>query len=410
LKLLVCRRAGTCNAWFRCGVHAEHFAGCGAGVVLIGCPVRGSLVSGPRIDYCDKISKLFVAILSSVVISTSAFAGELTVTGSANASYAINGGQGNDNDKGLGISNELKFAASGELDNGFTWNYFMELDGNDGGAHDNDDSQLAIGMGDMGTLKINDSEGGLSTETGFGIGAVGVGQDFAAPAAFAGHDTDVSGSGNIEYNTAADILPFGIGAKFAYVPNNSDGDNNSYKNSGTENTAGATGDSNMMYQLTASPIDGLNIGADYITSENTTGTNVQEAEAGGWYANYALGNFKVGYGERHSAPGIDGAARINAGAYNYEMKQQGVELAVNDAFSVSYSKEESTRKSYGAAVNAAAGASPFTRTSISYELTSLQAAYDIGGATIGIANQEATNSGYAAGDATLTIVSLAMAF
>ena len=97
----------------------------------------------------NKITKLFVAILSSVVVSTSAFAGDLAMAGSANASYAINGGSANNNDKGLGISNELKFAASGELDNGFTWSYFMELDGNDGGAHDNDDTQLAIGMGGM---------------------------------------------------------------------------------------------------------------------------------------------------------------------------------------------------------------------------------------------------------------------
>ena len=51
----------------------------------------------------NKITKIFVAILSSVVISTSAFAGELAVTGSANASYAISGGSANDNDKGLGI-------------------------------------------------------------------------------------------------------------------------------------------------------------------------------------------------------------------------------------------------------------------------------------------------------------------
>ena len=43
----------------------------------------------------------------------------------------------------------------------------MELDGNDGGATITM-TQLAIGMGGMGTLKINDSEGGLSTETGFG--------------------------------------------------------------------------------------------------------------------------------------------------------------------------------------------------------------------------------------------------
>ena len=356
----------------------------------------------------NKITKLFVVVLSSLFVSAQAFAGELAVTGSAKASYAINGGQGNDNDKGLGITNELKFAATGELDNGFTWSYFMELDGNDGGAHDNDDTQLAIGMGDMGTLKINDSEGGLSTETKIGIGPLGVGDDFANTAKFVGNDIDVSGSGNIEYNTASDLLPFGLSAKVAYVPNNSDGDNNSYKSTGGENPAGNTGDSNMMYQLTASPVDGLNIGADYITSENTTGTVAQEQESGGWFANYALGNFKVGYGERYHAPGIND--KISAGAHSYELEQVGVELAINDALSVSYMTEESTRKSYGAAIAATAGNTPFTRTQITFESEYLQAAYDIGGATVGIASIESTNSGYAAGDANLTIVSLAMAF
>ena len=34
-------------------------------------------------------------------------------------------------------------------------------------------------MGDMGTIGIYDAEGGLSTETGYGIGAVGVGQNYA---------------------------------------------------------------------------------------------------------------------------------------------------------------------------------------------------------------------------------------
>ena len=37
--------------------------------------------------------------------------------------------------------------------------YQMELDPADGGAISNDDSQLVIGMGDMGTLGIFDREG-----------------------------------------------------------------------------------------------------------------------------------------------------------------------------------------------------------------------------------------------------------
>ena len=69
---------------------------------------------------------------------------------SAKASYLINGGGGNNDDVGLGITNELMFKASGELDNGFTWNYHTELDPNGGGTTDNDDTALVMGMGDMG--------------------------------------------------------------------------------------------------------------------------------------------------------------------------------------------------------------------------------------------------------------------
>ena len=177
-----------------------------------------------------KITKMFVVIASSLLMSVAAVAGELSVTGSAKASYLVNGGGSNNNDKGIGISNELKFSASGEMDNGYTWNYHMELDPNGGGTTDNDDSSLTINTNGMGTIGFFDSEGGLSVETAYGIGALGVGDDFANTDDMVGNDIDVSGSGNLEYNTAADMLPFGIGAKIAYVPNNSDGDNNSYKN------------------------------------------------------------------------------------------------------------------------------------------------------------------------------------
>ena len=355
------------------------------------------------------ITNKLVVLFSSLFLSANAFAGELNVTGSANASYVINGGSANNNDKGLGISNELKFAASGELDNGYTWSYFMELDGNDGGAHDNDDSQLKIGMGGMGTLYINDSEGGLSTEASMGIGAVGVGDDFANTADFVGNDVDVSGSGNIQYDAPADVLPFGITASIAYVPNNSDGDNNSYKNSGAENTAGGTGDSNTMYRITAAPIDGLSIGADYIDAGGTTGTNAQTAEAGGAYIAYQIGNFEVGYQERYSAPAI--GDKIGAGAHNYKMTGIGIEFAVNDALSISYLEEESERRSYGAAVDAAAGASPFTRTTIAFESDYVMVAYDVGGATLGLTNIESANSGYVSGASTTkTLATISMAF
>ena len=49
-------------------------------------------------------------------------------------------------------------------------------------------------------------------------------------------------------------------------------------------------------------IDGLNVAADYFTVSGVTGTNRQEEEAGGWAANYAIGNLEIGYKERYYAP------------------------------------------------------------------------------------------------------------
>ena len=208
------------------------------------------------------ILKTIAVLVSSSLISLSAVAGELSVTGSATATYVISGGKNNDN-KGIGISNELMFSASGELDNGYTWKYHTELDMADGGAASNDDTAIVFGLNDMGTLGIYDAEGGLSTETGYGIGAVGVGQDYANTMTRIGMGTDVSADPHIAYTTPADLLPFGISGSVGYAPNTEDGQGNSAKSTGGSQTVDADGTNATQYRLTAAPIDGLKVGADY---------------------------------------------------------------------------------------------------------------------------------------------------
>ena len=102
------------------------------------------------------ISKLLVGILFSALVMSPSFAGEMTVTGGATATYATNGDDASAG-KNLGISNELDFTASGELDNGYTWNYQVQLDGT---STANDDTRLEIGT-DLGTIGLYVSEGGL---------------------------------------------------------------------------------------------------------------------------------------------------------------------------------------------------------------------------------------------------------
>ena len=107
-------------------------------------------------------------MLSVVSMSAVAYAGSLGVSGTAKATYNIRSG-GVNMTKGLGITNELNFTASGELDNGFTWSYSMELDPDavaaDNGAAQNDDAKLTVGT-PVGTFGVFISEGGLDLEDG----------------------------------------------------------------------------------------------------------------------------------------------------------------------------------------------------------------------------------------------------
>jgi hypothetical protein len=344
-----------------------------------------------------KILKTIAVLVSSSLISLSAVAGELTVTGSANASYVVNGGLNNDN-KGLGISNELMFSASGELDNGFTWKYHTELDMADGGAASNDDTALVIGMGDMGTLGIYDAEGGLSTELAYGIGALGVGQDYANTMTRVGVGSDVSADPHIAYTTPAGLIPFGVQASIGYAPNTTDGQGNSFKSSGGVQATDADGTNATQYKVTAAPdmVPGLTLGADYYEVGNTTSALGQEKSAGTAYIKYAIGNWKLGYfdaylenavANKYGAAAADTATASNGDRYNFT--GIGAEFAVNDALSISYSQEK-----YERIDKTMTNVTTNAETTVEAEADYIQVAYNIGGATLGLALVDTDNSDY----------------
>ena len=348
-----------------------------------------------------KITKILLVVLSSISLSFAAVAGDLTITGAAKASYVIGGAEEHQG-KGIGVSNELNAIASGEMDNGWTWSYSTELDPADGGAATNDDSQLTLTMGDMGTIGFFDSEGGLSQELGYGIGALGTGTDFGNTMTVV-YGLDVSSHPNAQYHIPADLLPFGIAAKVGYAPNMTDGSGNSYKNEAPVNEPSVTGQNMTGYMLTAAPIDGLKIGADFHTTGGNSG--VQKAESGNAFAQYAMGNFKVGYNRGGVSVGIQDK---NGAITGYENTSFGIEMAVNDALSISYTDEDSERASNVAIVNAAAGG---VKTKVTSEMETFQVAYIFGGATVGVAIVDVANADYTAlKEEKKTIFSLAMDF
>ena len=350
-----------------------------------------------------KISKLLVGILFSALVMAPSYAGEMTVTGGATATYSI-GGDTTGSGKTLGISNELDFTASGELDNGYTWKYQVQLDGT---STANDDTRLEIGT-DMGKIGFYVSEGGMSKEL-HGVGALGPGFDYHSPAsgtsgAFqTGYDVD--GYSNIQYHTPADMLPFGITVGLGYVPDMNDTTLLSAKETNSNPASANKGKNLTMANVGLSPIDGLSLQGSIAQTSNETGVavSVEEGISANLGGKYTMGPVTVGYVEGGYQPAV-----ASGELTYYENTYMGIQFDVNDSISVSYNVDESD-KNVRAKVAVAATAG--TKTVTSMEQKSIQLAYTTGGATIGIAQADVDNSDYTAGkEESQTIVSLAIAF
>ena len=343
-------------------------------------------------------------MLSSVSLFASANAGELGVSGTAKATYNILSGQTNVS-KGIGITNELNFTASGELDNGYTWSYSMELDPDavaaDNGAAQNDDTKLTVST-PYGTFGVFVSEGGLDVEDAGSQSVYARPTDMGDPSATSDNYT-IDAYNNIQYHTPADMLPFGVTAKIAYATGL-----DAY---GSGNNAGAVitdadqgmGDSATEYQVKAAPIDGLTVGASYIEfSGSGTANTVQDPESGAYYATYATGPFSIGYSKAYKAPivgNLTAASTVETVDY-YDQTNMSVAYAASDNLSVSYEKETSEANYV---LN--------TTADVEQESTSVQIAYTMGGATLAVAHSSHDNVGYTdAANQDQTLFAITMAF
>ena len=356
------------------------------------------------------ITKLFLVIISAVSISATAIAGELTVTGGATATIVQGSGGGDNLGKGLGISNELDFTANGELDNGYTWKWQTQLDGT---ATDNDDTRLEIGT-PYGTAAMYISEGDLSSKLGYGIGAMGVGSDYKNTFSTATGNLiwgkNIGSYNNVQYHTPSGLLPLDGSIKIGHAPNLDSADGASAKASGADRTAGSAVAGNMtQIKLAAKPIDGLEVSADYAFYGHEVVTTRYEEESAGAAIKYATGPLTVGIGATFYQPREDLDAAATNLTTNYESLMYGLQFAVNDALTVSYSEEEFT-KHEGSKDTLGTGTIT-AEVDTKMKVQHLQAAYVIGGATLGVALADTDNDDWTtATEAKMTTFSLAIAF
>ena len=358
------------------------------------------------------IIKTLIVMFSSISLFASANAGELGVSGTAKATYNIQSGKTNAG-KGLGITNELNFTASGELDNGYTWSYSMELDpgattpsgstDTSPGNAQNDDTKLTLTT-PYGTVGVFISEGGLDLEDAASQSVYARPTDVGDPSGTSDNYT-IDSYNNVQYHMPADLLPFGIVGKIAYATNTADtepgssGNNKGAVYTGSSTASGATA---TELQVKAAPVDGLAIGASYFEFGGDQGEakNDSLGESGAYYATYATGPVSIGYSKAYKQLflGEDTGDSTSDNAEFYDQTNYSIAFAATDDLSVSYERETSE-------VN------KLDDTTVEQESSSVQVAYTMGGMTLAVVHSGHDNNGYVTGANTdQTILAVTMAF
>tara|TARA_B100000674_G_scaffold366270_1_gene308907 strand:- start:64 stop:1011 length:948 start_codon:yes stop_codon:yes gene_type:complete len=220
----------------------------------------------------NNLKKVGLTALAGALVSVSANAADLAVTGGASISFA--GEEQTNKGNGWSMNDSVTFSASGEMDNGWNITVKQIIDSSDGaGSAIMDTRILTIDMGDSGTLTFA-GDGGSSV-----LDAV----DDVTPNAGEEAWADVTGAsaapggvaGNNMFLYENSSLMDGVTISAAYQPSNGTVDVESSSDFGIKYTG----------------IDGLTVGAA-TGEDNSSATAGVETET--MYVTYAMDAFTVG--------------------------------------------------------------------------------------------------------------------
>ena len=315
----------------------------------------------------NNIKKIGLTALAASLVSTSAFAGEMTVSGSASmaaeghSSVAMNAGTT------FSMGNQLTFSGSGELDNGLSVSLSFVIDQGDDattvapasgtkkfGDAPFDSHSVSISSDAMGTLVFH-GEGGSSAASALDTTAAGdIWDNFDG----------VSGGGTAGV-AVSDTGP-GDNSLFYTLPSLVDGltVNASYKPQGS-NAESAVG-----FAGTYSGVEGLSV--SYGTTELNSGTASTSGDQDVLKASYAYGPITLAYSNSH----YDVGAATDA--TNQETTSMAVSYTVSDAISVTYGTEEIDKGSV----------------SVDAEYEKISASYTSGGMTVSATMADGKNIGH----------------
>ena len=345
------------------------------------------------------------ALCGSLAAIASANAGTLSVTGGADLTFTSLGDDVTGQPKGMGSN--VNFKGSGELDNG--WTFDLTIADANAGAFSAANITLTLG----GLGKINFNQG----DSGNGIQAMDdkmpTAWEEAAGAGLSGGVKRVYGVGkssNVQYTTplvGEGIIGTTITLAYAHEVGATDVNDKGTKSADNEAGRGYDATININPSMGTEILSGLNLffGGSILESRKNSSVEEDQYQGVGGIT-YDIGPVSIGAQWSGLYSGQDNLNGSTAVYHTYKNHSFGIAFNVNDDLSVSYGEVQSRKAGYnGSNVQATTPAGRVV------EVSSWQAAYTMGGASIRIADVKVDNNLWSAGtNRNATIVSLGLAF
>ena len=298
----------------------------------------------------NNLKKIGLTALAASLVTTSAFAGEMSVAGSASIGVKNTTGTATSLGKSWTMGNQLTFTGGGELDNGMNVSLSFVIDQADdsttGLANSPFDSHsVTISSDALGSFKFS-GEGGSSAQGAMDAGAAG--------------DLWNNGTGVAEITGAA----AGNNSMFYTFPSIVDG----LDATASMSPGRASQDTHTSYGLSYTGVEGLTVKL----GQGDSGAPGAEIESTTMMASYAIGSFTV------SASNTEAD---KTGVANREVQSYQVAYTVSDNMSVTYGTENYETEGAGT----------------DEEIDSLGVSYTTGGMTLSANTFDTEGAGNTAG-------------
>ena len=262
----------------------------------------------------NNFKKIGMTALAASLVSTSVFAGEVTVSGGASMAvegYSTNG-EANAG-KGFSMGNQLTFTGGGELDNGLTVGISFVLDQGDNATSSDgpfDGHSVSISSDALGKFVMH-GEGGSSAQAAIDTTAAGdIWDTFDGTTTGTTVSSSTSGADIMVYTLPA--MVDGLSVSASYSPQQ------------------AVASSSTAWAATYTGVEGLSV--SYGQGDASTGVSTTEADATTMKASYAIGSFTVAYSNNDYQTAV--------ASKDQETTSYKVSYTVSDQISVSYGTDE----------------------------------------------------------------------